>query len=37
LATLTHDGFGSGPTMPMLPGTWSSESRTGQGGGNERC
>ncbi len=25
LATLTDDGFGSGPTMPMLPNTWSPE------------
>jgi hypothetical protein len=30
LATLTDDGFGSGPTMPMLPGTWSPE---GEGDG----
>ena len=33
LATLTDDGFGSGPTMPMLPGTWSAEDSTGQGTG----
>jgi PPE-repeat protein len=25
LATLADDGFGSGPTMPMLPGTWSPD------------
>ncbi|WP_293004502.1 PPE family protein [Mycobacterium sp.] len=24
LATLTDDGFGSGPAMPMLPNTWSA-------------
>ena len=23
LATLTDDGFGSGPAMPMLPNSWS--------------
>jgi hypothetical protein len=34
LTTLTDDGFGSGPTMPMLPGTWSPEDPMGQGGGN---
>jgi PPE-repeat protein len=34
LATLTDDGFGSGPTMPMLPGTWSPEDSTGNGSGN---
>ena len=25
LATLTDDGFGSGPNMPMLPTTWTPE------------
>jgi PPE-repeat protein len=25
LATLTDDGFGSGPNMPMLPNTWTPE------------
>ena len=25
LATLTDDGFGNGPSMPMLPNTWSPE------------
>ena len=25
LATLTDDGFGSGPSMPMLPTTWTPE------------
>jgi PPE-PPW subfamily C-terminal region len=25
LATLTDDGFGSGPSMPMLPNTWTPE------------
>jgi PPE-repeat protein len=34
LATLTDDGFGSGPTMPMLPGTWSPEGSTGDGDGS---
>jgi PPE-repeat protein len=34
LATLTDDGFGSGPTMPMLPGTWSADDSTGQGSGS---
>jgi PPE-repeat protein len=34
LATLTNDGFGSGPTMPMLPGTWSPEHSTGDRNGN---
>jgi PPE-repeat protein len=31
LATLSDDGFGSGPSMPMLPNTWSPE---GERGGN---
>ncbi len=34
LATLTDDGFGSGPAMPMLPGTWSPEGSPGDGGHN---
>jgi PPE-repeat protein len=34
LATLTDDGFGSGPTMPMLPNTWSPEGPPGEGGGS---
>ncbi len=34
LATLTDDGFGSGPTMPMLPNTWSTEVPPGEGSGN---
>ena len=25
LATLTDNGFGSGPSMPMLPNTWTPE------------
>ena len=25
LATLSDDGFGNGPSMPMLPNTWSPE------------
>jgi PPE-repeat protein len=29
LATLTDDGFGSGPTMPMLPNTWLPEGSPG--------
>ncbi len=28
LATLTHDGFGGGPSMPMLPNTWSPREST---------
>ncbi len=34
LATLTSNGFGSGPRMPMVPGTWepqASESAEGEG------
>jgi PPE-repeat protein len=30
LATLTDDGYGSGPSTPMLPGTWSSEAPPGE-------
>ena len=29
LATLSDDGFGSGPSMPMLPNTWTSEAERG--------
>jgi PPE-repeat protein len=25
LATLSDDGYGNGPTMPMLPGTWGAD------------
>ena len=25
LATLSDDGYGNGPSMPMLPNTWSTE------------
>ena len=32
LATLSDDGFGSGPSMPMLPGTWDPEAPEGEGG-----
>jgi PPE-repeat protein len=32
LATLSDDGFGAGPSMPMLPGTWSPEAPEGEGG-----
>jgi PPE-repeat protein len=32
LATLSDDGFGSGPSIPMLPGTWSPEAPQGEGG-----
>ncbi len=31
LATLSDDGFGSGPTMPMLPNTWSPDRPPGEG------
>ena len=34
LATLSDDDYGSGPTMPMLPGTWSPEGSTDEGGHN---
>jgi hypothetical protein len=30
LATLSDDGFGSGPTMPMLPNTWTPETPGGE-------
>jgi PPE-repeat protein len=29
LATLTDDGFGGGPAVPMLPNTWTPESENG--------
>ena len=29
LATLSDDGFGDGPSIPMLPNTWSSDSEHG--------
>jgi len=32
LATLAGDGFGGGPTVPMLPGTWDPEGKAGGGG-----
>ena len=31
LVTLTDDGFGTGPTMPMLPNTWLPEGPPGEG------
>jgi PPE-repeat protein len=31
LATLSSNGFGDGPTTPMVPGTWDSEAPTGEG------
>jgi PPE-repeat protein len=31
LTTLTSDEFGGGPSMPMLPATWESDSETGDG------
>jgi hypothetical protein len=34
LVTLTDDGFGTGPTMPMLPNTWSPEGSPGEGSGS---
>jgi PPE-repeat protein len=30
LATLSDDGFGGGPSMPMLPGTWDPETPDGE-------
>ena len=31
LATLSGNGFGEGPSMPMVPGTWDSEAPAGEG------
>jgi PPE-repeat protein len=31
LATLTSDDFGGGPSMPMLPNTWTPEANEGNG------
>jgi PPE-repeat protein len=31
LATLSGNGFGGGPSMPMVPGTWDSEVPVGEG------
>ena len=31
LATLNDDGFGNGPTMPMLPNTWPAGGSPGEG------
>jgi PPE-repeat protein len=31
LATLRSNGFGDGPRMPMIPGTWSPEAPEGEG------
>jgi PPE-repeat protein len=31
LATLNGNGFGSGPSMPMVPGTWGPEAPQGEG------
>ncbi len=32
LATLSGNGFGDGPKMPMVPGTWGPEAPEGEGG-----
>jgi PPE-repeat protein len=32
LATLNGNGFGGGPTMPMVPGTWGAEAPEEEGG-----
>jgi PPE-repeat protein len=34
LATLSSNGFGQGPTMPMVPGTWGPEPTDGKGDHN---
>jgi PPE-repeat protein len=34
LATLSDDGFGSGPSMPMLPNTWTPEAPDGESNDN---
>jgi PPE-repeat protein len=34
LATLSSNGFGNGPTMPMVPGTWGPEPTKGEGDHN---
>jgi PPE-repeat protein len=34
LATLSDDGFGGGPSMPMLPNTWTPEVPDGEGKDN---
>jgi PPE-repeat protein len=34
LATLSSNGFGNGPTMPMVPGTWGPDRSEGEGDGN---
>jgi len=31
LATLSGNGFGDGPKMPMVPGTWGPEAPEGEG------
>jgi PPE-repeat protein len=31
LATLSSNGFGNGPRMPMVPGTWGPETSEGEG------
>jgi PPE-repeat protein len=31
LAALSGNGFGDGPTTPMVPGTWDSEAPMGKG------
>jgi PPE-repeat protein len=36
LATLAGDGFGGGPSVPMVPGTWDHEGRDLGEGGDDR-